>query len=96
MIRLLLTTIRLSLAVAAVSLSIVTVQPAVGAPTVKGDAAAWAEVEAALKKAQGVSHREKTTTLGGLHNDRRVRPARLQTFYRTASEWAVGRFLRGG
>jgi hypothetical protein len=53
---------RLCLAAAAVSLSIVMVQPAVGAPTVKGDAAAWAEIVAALKKQRTVSYRAKSTT----------------------------------
>jgi hypothetical protein len=56
---------RIWLVATAVSLSAAMVQPAAGAPTVKGDAAAWAEVETALKKAQGVAHREKTTTSGG-------------------------------
>ena len=53
---------RLCLAAAAVSLSIVIAQPAVGAPTVKGDAAAWAEIVAALKKQRTVSYRAKSTT----------------------------------
>lgn len=53
---------RLCLAAAAVSLSIVIVQPAVGAPAVKGDAAAWTEIVAALKKQRTVSYRAKSTT----------------------------------
>ncbi len=53
---------RLCLAAAAVNLSIVMVQPAVGAPTVKGDAAAWTEIVAALKKQRTVSYRAKETT----------------------------------
>jgi hypothetical protein len=53
---------RLCLAAATVSLSIVIAQPAVGAPTVKGDAAAWAEIVAALKKQRTVSYRAKSTT----------------------------------
>ncbi len=58
---------RLLLCAMAVSLSATMVaRPAVGAGTVKGDPAAWAEIVAALKKAQGVSHREKTTTSGGV------------------------------
>ncbi len=50
------------LAEAAVSLSIAMVQPAAGEPVVKGDPAAWAEINAAMKKAFGLSHRERTTS----------------------------------
>ncbi len=64
--RRLMTTMRLWLAVAAVSLSAVMVQSAVGAPTVKGDAAAWAEIVAALEKQQTVSYRAKSAVGGGI------------------------------
>lgn len=53
---------RLCLAAAAVNLSIIIVQPAAGAPTVKGDAAAWTEIVTALKKQRTISYRAKTTT----------------------------------
>ncbi len=57
---------RLWLAAMAVSLSpTIVARPAVGAPTVKGDPAAWAEIVAALKKAQGTSYRIKYK-LGGV------------------------------
>jgi hypothetical protein len=55
---------RIWLAAVAVSLSGVVVQPAVGAPTVKGDATAWAEVVAALKKQHSVSFRGKDAESG--------------------------------
>jgi hypothetical protein len=55
---------QLRLAAAAVSLSIVMVQPAVGAPTVKGDAVAWAEVVAALKKQYATAFRGKSAETG--------------------------------
>ncbi len=55
---------RLWLAAAAVGLSIILVQPAFGAPTVKGDAAAWAEVVAALKKQYATTFRGKSTETG--------------------------------
>src|SRR5713226_1044940 len=52
------------LAAAAVSLSVIIVQPAVGAPTVKGDAAAWAEVVAPLRKQYAIAVRGKSTETG--------------------------------
>ena len=55
---------QLWLIAAAVSLSISLAQPAVGAGTVKGDAAAWAEIVAAFKKLEGISYRMKMTSSG--------------------------------
>jgi hypothetical protein len=55
---------QLWLAVVAATLSITMVQPAVGAPTVKGDAAAWDAVVAALKKQYATSFRAKSTETG--------------------------------
>jgi hypothetical protein len=53
---------RLWLAATVVSLSAtMLVQPVAGAPVVKGDPAAWAEIVAALKKTQGTSYRAKIT-----------------------------------
>ncbi len=60
------TTTRLWLALAAASLSIAVAQPAVGAPKVTGDAAAWAEIVAAFEKQQTVSYRAKSTVGGGI------------------------------
>lgn len=56
---------QLWLIAAAASLSIGLAQPVVGAGTVKGDAAAWAEIVAAFKKLEGVSYRMKMTSGGG-------------------------------
>ncbi len=51
---------RLWLAAMAVNLLVTMgARPALGAPTVKGDPAAWAEIVAALKKAQGTTFRWK-------------------------------------
>ena len=49
---------------AAVSLSVIIVQPAVGAPTVKGDAPVWAEIVTALKKQHTITFRGKDTEPG--------------------------------
>ncbi len=64
--RLLMTTIRVWMAAATISASMVMVQPAAGAPTVKGDAAAWGEIVAALEKQQTVSYRAKSMIGGGI------------------------------
>ena len=53
---------RLWLTAAAASLSIALAQSAAGAGTVKGDAAAWAEIVAAFKKLERVSYRTKMTS----------------------------------
>jgi hypothetical protein len=58
------TTIRFWMTAAAVSLSVAMVQPAVGAPTVKGDTAAWAEVVAALTRQHATTFRGKSTETG--------------------------------
>ena len=55
---------RLWLAAAAAGLSVIMAQPAVQAWTVRGDAAAWAEVVAALKKQHSVSYRGKSSVFG--------------------------------
>ncbi len=55
---------RFWLAATAVSLSAAMAQPAVGAPVVKGDPAAWAEIVAALQKTQGTSYRIKIAAGG--------------------------------
>ncbi len=55
---------RLWLAAAAVSLLAVPVPPAVGAPTVIGDRAAWAEMVTAVRKMGTLSYREKATMPG--------------------------------
>ena len=62
--RLLMTAVGFWVASAVVSASIVIVEPAVGAPTVKGDAAVWAEVVAALKKQYAIAFRGKNTETG--------------------------------
>lgn len=54
-------TIRFWMAAVTVSLSVAMVEPAVGAPTVKGDTAAWAEVVAALKRQHATTFRGKST-----------------------------------
>ena len=64
--RLLMTTIPVSIAAATVSALMVIVQPAVGAPTVKGDAAAWGEIVAAMEKQQTVSYPAKSMVGGGI------------------------------
>ena len=55
---------RLWLAAAAAGLSVIMAQPAVQAWTVRGDAAAWSEVVAALKKQHSVSYRGKSSVFG--------------------------------
>lgn len=62
----LMTTIRVWLAAATISAPMVMAQPAIGAPTVKGDAAAWGEIVAALEKQQTVSYRAKSMIGGGI------------------------------
>jgi len=64
--RLLMTTIPVSIAAATVSAFMVMVQLAVGAPTVKGDAAVWGEIVAAMEKQQTVSYRAKSMVGGGI------------------------------
>jgi hypothetical protein len=60
------TTTRVWMAAATISGSMAVVQPAVGALIVKGDAAAWGEIVAALEKQQTVSYRAKSMIGGGI------------------------------
>lgn len=80
--RLLILSIRLWLSLAAASFSIAMVQPAFGAPAVKGDTAAWAEVVAALKKQYAIAFRGKSTETVKILIIEFARPAHNTVFYR--------------